>query len=144
MSILQNASVIFCHLNKVDDYSQKYQLVVGITEEQSADAEEAGLKVKVKEFDGKTQFQVTLKTKFKILHNIRGIDGTTVLDLDGAELARGSLVNVQYDLRPYEMNGTSGMSQHLTGIQVLKAVDGGKNEFGDVSGAAGGDVEGDM
>lgn len=144
MSTLNNAKVIFSNLNTVDDLSKKYQIVVGITEEESADAEEAGLKVKVKEFDGKVQFQVTFKTKFKVLHNIRGIDGKTVLDLDGGELARGSLINVQYALKEYDVNGSTGMSQHLTGVQVLKAEAGGTNEFGDATQAAGGNTEGDM
>jgi len=144
MPVLSNAKVIFCNVSSPDDYSQKYQLVVGITEEQAADAEEAGINVKTKEFDGKTQFQVAFKTKFKILHNIRGIDGVTVLDLEGGELARGSLINVQFEFKPWEMQGKTGISQHLTGIQVLVAETGGKNEFGDATQAAGGDTQGDM
>ena len=147
MPLLNNGKVIFCDISNKDSFSDKYQIVVGITEEQAADAEDAGLSVKTKEFDGKMQWQVGFKTKFKILHNIRAKDGQTIVDLEGGELARGSVVNVAYSMRNWVNPQTKagGVSQDLTGVQILEQATGGMNEFGDASefSAAGGD-SGDM
>lgn len=145
MALLKNVSSVFCHISSLDSYSGKYQIVVSMTEEQAADAEEAGLNVKVKEFDGQTQFQATFKTKFKVLDKIKGRDGVTIVDLEGAELPRGAKVNVQYGFRNWEnsQNKTKGVSQDLLGIQVLELGSIQKNEFEDMD-SAGGDTEGDM
>ena len=130
MALLNQVEVLFSNVLSVDDFSDKYQVVVKLTEEQSADAEDAGLTVKTKEYQGATQFQATFKTKFKprIVGNVANKD----LDLEGAELGRGSKVNVQYKFRDWTApGGKTGRGQDLIAVQVLSLSAPNEMEFGD-------------
>lgn len=117
-NVLKDVKVLFSNLSKVDDYSNKYQLVVEVTEEQAADLEEAGVTVKNKEYDGKLQYRVTFKTKYAA--RVVQADGRTEHDLAGGELGRNSKVNVQYNLREWSHMGKSGVSQDLVGVQIKR------------------------
>jgi hypothetical protein len=128
MPVLKNTPVLFSNVTNVDDFSQKYQIVVQLTEDQAADAEAAGIKVKTREYDGKTQFQATFKSKFR--PRIVGKDGKTDLDLHGSEIGRGSTVSVQYKLREWTAPGKKqGTSCDLIAVQVLEMVAQGAMEF---------------
>lgn len=128
MAVLKQVKVLFSNVVNVDDFSAKYQIVVSLTEEQAADAESAGLKVKTKEYDGKTQYQVTFKSKFR--PRIVAADGKTDLDLAGSEIGRGSLVSVQYKFREWTAPGKkAGTSSDLIAVQVLQMTPQGAMEF---------------
>lgn len=128
MPVLKNTPVLFSNVTNVDDFSQKYQIVVQLTEDQAADAEAAGIKVKTKEYDGKTQFQVAFKSKFR--PRIVGADGRTDVDLHGSEIGRGSVVSVQYKLREWTAPGKkAGTSSDLIAVQILKMEQAGAMEF---------------
>ena len=132
MAVLRNVKVLFSNVTNVDDFSQKYQIVVSMTEDQAADAESEGLKVKTKEYDGKTQYQATFKTKFK--PEVLEKDGKSHVDLQGGEIGRHSLVNVQYSFRDWTSpTGTSGTSADLNKVQVLDMQGSNSSEFGDES-----------
>ena len=128
MAVLKNVAVLFSNVLHVDDFSSKYQLVVSVSEDQAADAEAAGLKVKTKEYDGKTQYQVTFKSKFRprIVGNVPSVDH----DLQGSEIGRGSIVSVQYKFRewvsPAKQKGTSS---DLIAVQILSLKAQGNMEF---------------
>lgn len=141
MAVLKNAKVLFSNVINKDDFSQKYQIVVQLSEEQAADAEAAGLKVRTKEHEGKPQLQAVFKTKFK--PRIVGQIASKDFDLEGAEIGRGSEVNIQYKFREWtNPSKQSGTSQDLVAVQIvdLKAVNG--NEFEDEGGF--GDDDGDI
>ena len=131
MAVLRNVKVLFSNVVAIDDFSQKYQIVVAMTEEQAADAEEAGLNVKTKEYDGRTQHQATFKTKFKPV--IKGPDGQTDLDLGTSEIGRHSVVSVQYKFRDWTNMGKSGISQDLQMVQVKEMEASNASEFEDDS-----------
>lgn len=143
MSVLRNVSSLFCNISTKDDFSGKYQIVVNLTEEQATDAEAAGLKIKTKEYEGKSQFQITFKSKFR--PRLLGPDGKTEVDLDGSELSRGSEVNVQYKFRDYkDLQGKAGVAADLQMLQVMNFTAEGGSEFDDLSeavGALGDDIE---
>ena len=65
MALLKNVKVLFSNVVNIDDFSGKYQTVVNLTEEQAADAEEAGVVVKTGDYQGAPQFKATFKTKYK-------------------------------------------------------------------------------
>jgi len=139
MSVIKNVEVLFSNVTAIDSFTGKYQIVVKVSEEQAADFEEADGKVKTKEYEGKTQFQAAFKSKFP--PKVVGPDGQTVVDLKGAELGRGSLISVQYNLRPWDHLGKAGTSQDLQMIQVKKMEAGNASQFEDESefGEAGSD-----
>ena len=138
MAVLKNVTVLFSNVLNVDDFSQKYQLVVSLTEEQAADAEAAGIKVKTKEYDGKTQHQAVFKSKFR--PRIVGAVATKDYDLEGSEIGRGSTVSVQYKHREWSAPGNKkGTSCDLIAVQLLRLTPQGAMEFED----AGGDFEDD-
>jgi hypothetical protein len=128
MAVLKQVKVLFSNVVNVDDFSQKFQIVVSLTEAQAADAESAGLKVKTKEYDGKTQYQVTFKSKFR--PRIVKADGKTDLDLAGSEIGRGSLVSVQFKMREWITPAKKqGVSSDLIAVQVLTMTPQGAMEF---------------
>ena len=131
MAVLKDVKVLFSNVTNVDDFCGKYQTVVQLTEEQAADAEQAGLKLKTKEYDGETQYQATFRTKFK--PRILGADGQTDLDLNGGEMGRGSLVSIQYSFRDWAHNGKSGTSQDLNMVQVKDMKAANSSQFEDES-----------
>lgn len=140
MALLNQVEVLFSNVLSEDDFSNKYQVVVKLTEEQAADAEDAGLTVKTKEYNGATQFQATFKTKFKprIVGNVANKD----LDLEGSELGRGSKINVQYKFRKWTApGGKTGTGQDLIACQVLELSTPNQMEFEDANefGSAGND-----
>lgn len=116
---IERVKVLFSAVTNVDDLSKKYQIVIELTEEQSADYEAAGITVKMKEYKGKPQFKATLKSKFR--PPIVAVDGKTTVDLGGGEIGRGSLINVGVSFRPWDSpdGSTSGIAQDLSGIQIL-------------------------
>lgn len=131
MAVLKDVSVLFSNVLHVDDFSQKYQIVVKLTEEQAADAEAAGIKVKTKEFDGETQYQATFKSKFRprIVGNVASKD----FDLEGSEIGRGSTISVQYKFRNWTSpTKQSGTSADLVAVQILELKAQGAMEFEDV------------
>jgi len=131
MAVLKDCKVLFSNVVNIDDFSQKYQVVVSMTENQAADAEAAGLNVKTKEYDGKTQYQAGFKTKFK--PRVVGADGNTDLPLTG-ELGRGSVVSIQYKFRDWtNPSKQTGRSQDLQMLQVKNLESGGASEFDDES-----------
>ena len=139
MATLKNVKVLFSNVVNVDDYSNKYQIVVAMSEEQAADAEAAGLIVKTKEYDGKTQYQAAFKSKFK--PRVVGADGQTDLVLTG-EVGRHSVVGVQYKFRDWvDKKGQAGVAQDLQILQVKTLEAGNASEFEDESdfAEAGGD-----
>jgi len=139
MAVIKTVAVLFSNVLNVDDFSQKYQIVVSLNEEQSADAEEAGIKVKTKEYDGKTQYQATFKSKFRprVVGSVASVDH----DLQGAELGRGSIISVQYKLRDWvSPSKTTGTSSDLVAIQILDLKTQGAMEFED-TGAFGDESE---
>lgn len=128
MAVLKQVKVLFSNVVNVDDFSAKYQIVVQLTEDQAADAEAAGLNVKTKEYDGKTQYQVTFKTKFR--PRIVGTDPSKDYDLQGSEIGRGSLVSVQYRFREWTAPGKKqGTSSDLVAVQILEMTPQGAMEF---------------
>lgn len=131
MAVLKNVSVLFSNVLNVDDFSQKYQIVVQMTEEEAADAEAAGIKVKTKEYDGKTQHQAVFKSKFR--PRIVGQVASKDFDLEGSEIGRGSKVSVQYKLRDYVTpSKQKGTSADLVAVQILDLKSQGAMEFDDV------------
>lgn len=133
MAVLKEVKVLFSNVLNVDDFSQKYQIVVSLTEEQAADAEAAGIKVKTKEYDGKTQYQATFKSKFR--PRIVGAIASKDFDLEGSEIGRGSLVSVQYKFREWITPAKkSGTSSDLIAVQVLNLTPQGAMEFEDAGG----------
>jgi len=132
MPLLNKVEVLFSNVLAEDDFSSKYQLVVKLTEEGAADAEEAGLNVKIKEYNGATQWQATFKTKFKprIVGNVANKD----LDLEGSEIGRGSKVNVQFKMREWKgPSGNTGIGQDLIAVQVLELNSPNQMEFEDAN-----------
>ena len=141
MARLDKVRVLFSDVSTIDDFSGKYQIVVQLTEEAAADAEASGLKVKVKEHDGKTQHQITFKSKFR--PRIVGLSGQKDLDLGGGEIGRGSIVNIQHKARNYTTPaGQSGVAHDLIAVQVLDMEAPNASEFGDETGF--GETEEDM
>lgn len=139
MAVLKEVKVLFSNVVNVDDFSAKYQVVVSLTEDQAADAEAAGLKVKTKEYDGKTQYQVTFKSKFR--PRIVGANPSKDYDLEGAELGRGSQVSIQYKFREWSAPGKkAGTSHDLVAVQVLALTPQGAMEF-DAAGDSSDDSE---
>lgn len=140
MPVLKNTTVLFSNVVNVDDFSQKYQIVVSLTEDQAADAEAAGIKVKTKEYDGKTQYQAVFKSKFR--PRVVGRDSSKDYELHGSEIGRGSEVSVQYKLREWTAPGKkAGTSSDLVAVQILDLKAQGAMEFDDVGGAEDGDEE---
>jgi hypothetical protein len=131
--LLRNASIVFCNLVNIDTFNNKYGVTVEIDEEQAADAEADGLNVKIKEYEGTSQYQVQFKTKFS--PEIKQADGKTPFDMRGEELGRGTKVNVQYSFRPWTSpdKKSSGIASDLNKIQVIALNGGGASEFGDES-----------
>lgn len=130
MAVLKNVSVLFSNVLHVDDFSQKYQIVVQLTEDQAADAEEAGIKVKTKEYDGKTQYQATFKSKFR--PRVVGQVASKDFDLEGSEIGRGSTISVQYKFREWKSpTKQTGTSADLVAIQILDLKAQGAMEFED-------------
>lgn len=130
MAVIKNVQVLFSNLINVDDFSNKYQIVVSLTEDQAADAEAAGIKVKTKEYDGKTQYQATFKSKFRprIVGNVASVD----YDLQGSEVGRGSIISVQYKFREWvSPTKTHGTSSDLIAVQILSLKAQGNMEFED-------------
>lgn len=131
MAVLKNVSVLFSNVLNVDDFSQRYQIVVQMTEEQAADAEAAGIKVKTKEYEGKTQYQATFKSKFR--PRVVGPVASKDLDLEGSEIGRTSQVSVQYKIREWtNPKKEKGTSTDLVAVQVLDLQAPGAMEFEDV------------
>lgn len=131
MAVLKNVPVLFSNVLNVDDFSQKFQLVVSLTEDQAADAEAAGIKVKTKEYEGATQYQATFKSKFR--PRVVGPVSSKDYDLEGAEIGRGSEVSVQYKLREWTSpSKEKGISSDLVAVQVLDLKAQGAMEFDDV------------
>lgn len=130
MPVLKNTKVLFSNVLNVDDFSGKYQVVVEVDENQAADAEAAGLIVKTKEYDGKTQFSLQFKSKFR--PRIVERDGKTDATLEG-EIGRGSQVNIQYKFRDWvgRTGGNKGVAQDLNAIQVMDLKGNGASEFED-------------
>lgn len=132
MALLKNVPVLFSNVTNKDDFNNKYSIVVELTEAQAADAEEAGIKVREREHDGKTQFQAQFKSNYKprIVGNIASQD----YDLEGSEIGRGSTVNVQYKFRewtnPQKQKGTA---QDLQAVQIVKLEEVSASEFDDVN-----------
>ena len=130
---LNKAEVVFCNVTKEDSFSGKYQIVVQISEDQAADAEEAGIQVKTKEYDGKTQHQATFKSKFPPAI----VDGATKpYNLDGQEITRGSLVNIKGSFRNWTSpcKTKQGVGQDLSAVQIVELKEAGAGGFEDVSG----------
>jgi len=130
MAVIKSVKVLFSNVLNVDDFSAKYQLVVSLTEDQAADAEEAGIKVKTKEYDGQTQYQATFKSKFRprVVGSVASVDH----DLQGSEIGRGSVVSVQYKLRDWvSPSKQSGTSSDLVAVQILDLKSQGAMEFED-------------
>lgn len=140
MAVLSKVKVLFSNVLHEDDFSSKYQLVVELSEEQAADAEELGLTVKTGEYNGKPQFKATFKTKFK--PRIVGAVANKDLDLEGSEIGRGSLVNVQYKFREWKApGGKTGTGQDLIAAQVLELNAPNAMEFEDTDEFGGADGE---
>lgn len=132
MPLLNNVKVLFSNVLNIDDFSKKYQLVVDMTEEQAADAEAAGVRIRNKEYEGKAQFQATFKTQFRppVVDPAKNPQ-----DLGGAEIGRGSLVNIQYSFRDWVSPDKTkkGTATDLAGVQVLKLQAGAGGEFEEVA-----------
>lgn len=142
MAVLKNVSVLFSNVVNVDDFNQKFQVVVSMTEEQAADAEAAGIKVKTKEYDGKTQYQATFKSKFR--PRIVGPIASKDYDLEGAEMGRGSYVSIQYKFREWKSpSKQTGTSSDLVAVQVLDLKPQGSMEFDDADTFGRDDSDGD-
>lgn len=130
MAVLKNVSVLFSNVLNVDDFSQRYQIVVQMTEAEAADAEAAGIKVKTKEYDGKTQHQAVFKSKFR--PRIVGQVASKDFDLEGSEIGRGSKVSVQYRMRDWKTpSKQTGTSADLVAVQILDLKSQGAMEFED-------------
>ena len=141
MAVLKNVSVLFSNVINVDDFSNKYQMVVSLTEDQAADAEAAGIKIKTKEYEGKTQYQATFKSKFRprIVGTVPSVD----FDLQGSEVGRGSKVSVQYKFRDWvSPSKQEGTSADLIAVQLLDLKSQGAMEFEEVN-EFGGDADQD-
>ena len=133
MPFLNDAQVVFCNITKEDSFSGKYQIVVQMTEDQAADAEEQGIAVKTKEYDGKTQHQATFKSKYPPAI----VDGATKpYALNGQELPRGSEVNIKCSFRDWvsPCKTKKGTGQDLSAVQVVTMAEAGAGGFEDVSG----------
>tara|TARA_R110002153_G_scaffold14923_5_gene53650 strand:+ start:162 stop:599 length:438 start_codon:yes stop_codon:yes gene_type:complete len=138
MAVLKDVKVLFSNVSNQDDFSQKYQVVVSLTEAQAVDAEAAGIKIKTKEYEGKTQYQATFKTKFR--PDIVQIDGKTALDLGGSEIGRMSLVSIQYKFRDWiSPSKETGTSADLLKVQVKVQEGSSESEFEDETDSLGSD-----
>lgn len=132
MALLKDVTVLFSNVLNKDDFTQKYQIVVEVNEEQAADAEAAGLKIKEREYDGKTQKSIAFKTKFK--PRIVGKVASQDYDLEGSELGRGSSINVQYKERKWQSpTKQTGTSYDLVAVQVVDRQAVSASEFDDVN-----------
>lgn len=123
----QLGTVLFSNLTKFPEFqgkpTGKYELTILLDEVQVADAEESGLQVSKKEYQGNDQFSAKFKTKFQL-------NGKKVVDKykepyvdsnkDLKEIPKGSRVVVFYTQRPYTMMGREGMTNDLRGILVLE------------------------
>lgn len=117
--LLRSVNVLFSNVLNEDDFSQKYQVVVKMTEEQAADAEAAGITVKTKEYQGDTQFVSTFKTKYR--PRIVGHVASKDFDLQGSEIGRGSEVSIQYKFRDWKSpTGKTGTAHDLQAVQILE------------------------
>lgn len=131
MPVLKNVGVLFSNVLNVDDFSQKYQIVVSLTEDQAANAEAEGIKIKTKEYEGKTQYQAVFKTKFR--PRIVGHISSKDYDLEGSEIGRGSTVSVQYKFRDWKSpSKQTGTSADLVAVQILDLKTRGSMEFEDL------------
>lgn len=140
--VLKNVEVLFSNVLSQDDFTQKYQIVVKLTEEQAADAEAVGIKIREREHDGKTQHQAVFKSRYK--PRIVGHIASEDLDLEGSELGRGSLINVQYKFREWtNPQKQTGTAQDLQQIQVIDRAAVSDNAFEDVE-AFGEESNGDI
>ena len=130
MAVLKNVAVLFCNLVKLDEMSGKYQVVVNLTEDQASDWEELGYTVKTSEYEGATQYKATFKTnKFP---PIVAQDGRTIVDLQGSELRRGSIISIQYEPRRWTAKGSqdTGMATDIARIRLDQPLM--DNEFEDL------------
>jgi hypothetical protein len=131
--VLNRVTSVFSNVSTRDSFNDKYSLVVQLTEEQAADAEDAGLAVKTKEYQGNTQYQVSFRSKFK--PEIRSPSGKDIIDLDGREIDRGAMVSVQYNFRDWTgPTGNTGTSQDLDKIQLISDTSSSAAGFEDQSG----------
>ena len=140
MPFLNNSRVLFCNILKEDSFTQKFQIVVELTEDDAADAEAAGLTVKTKEYDSKPQFQVTFKSKYPA----PVVDSMTKpYDLRGQEIGRGSIVNVKYSFRDWTSpcKTETGTASDLSAVQLVTLKEAGAGGFEEV--AAGSSEAGD-
>ena len=142
MPVLRNTKVLFSNIEKMDTMKNKFSITVQLTEDQAADAEAAGVRVKTKEYDGKTQFQAQFATKFPV----RVVDvAKNPIALNGSEIGRGSDVSVQYKFRDYKTpTGQQGTAQDLTAVQVLNFQEPGDTEFDDESDNFGGGMDDEL
>lgn len=138
--LLKNVEVLFSNVVNKDDFSQKYQIVVKMSEDQAADAEAAGITVKQKEYKGEPQFQATFKTKY--IPRVVGHIASKDYDLQGSEIGRGSEISVQYKFRDWESpTGKKGTAHDLVAIQILELKAPNNMEFEDAEGL--GETEGE-
>lgn len=137
MPVIKNVEVLFSNVVNTDDYNNKYNITVGLTEEQYADAEAEGINVKTKEYEGKTQYQAKFATKFR--PRVVGSDPSRDYDLEGQEIGRGSTISVQYREREWTHGGKQGTSRDLVAVQILSLKTQGKMEFDEVGDSEFGD-----
>ena len=135
MSMLNNAKVVFSNVTKEDSFSQKFQIVVELTEDAAADAEQGGVQVKTKEYEGKTQYLATFKSKYPpaIVDSM-----AKAYDLKNQEIPRGSIVNVKHTFRDWvsPCKTKKGIGQDLSALQLVDLKESGSAGFEDVSGFA--------
>ena len=132
MAFLNNAQVVFCNVTKEDSFSGKFQLVVELSEDAAADAEEAGIKVKTKEYEGKTQHLATFKSQYPpaVVDSM-----AKAYDLKNQEIPRGSIVNVKYTLRDWTSpcKTKRGTATDLSALQLVDLKEASAGGFEDIS-----------
>jgi len=113
-----------------------------------------GLPVKADEYEGNKFFSCNLKklamsTAGKVLKPPRCVDGG-LKPLDSTTVGNGSIGNVQYSPRDWDMGGKQGVVFDLVAVQVTKLIEyGGSNmefdivDLGDSPDSTGTDSDGD-
>jgi len=139
-NVLKNVEVYWVKIdpeNPVEPFGKlQWEVQVRTTDKGTADEwASRGLPVKPDEYEGDKYFKIALKKLAmskagKKLKPPRCVDGK-LKELDPNIVGNGSIANVQYNPREWDMGGKQGIVYDLMAIQVVSLVEfgGSANEF---------------
>lgn len=122
----QIGTVLFSYLTSSPVFNGKptgkHELTLILDEEQAVDAENAGLGIKRREYNGSEQVTVKLTSQFKLsADSVRDRYKNPYIGEDGQikEIPKGSTVCVHYTTKEYNIGGKV-IANYLSGVQVIE------------------------